>query len=71
MDAWSRKVVGWAMVTHLRTELVLEVLKMALRQRRPTGVIHHSDQGSQGGFNGSSQHSTLRSCDGEQQESTG
>ena len=45
LDAWSRRVVGWAMATHLRTELVLEALNMALTQRRPTAVIHHSDQG--------------------------
>jgi putative transposase len=47
VDAWSRKVVGWAMETHLRTELVLAALDLALAQRRPTGVIHHSDQGTQ------------------------
>jgi putative transposase len=47
LDAWSRKVVGWAMATHLRTELVLEALEMALAQRRPREVIHHSDQGTQ------------------------
>ncbi len=47
VDAWSRRVVGWAMATHLRTELVLEALEMAIRQRHPAGVIHHSDQGSQ------------------------
>jgi putative transposase len=47
LDAWSRRVVGWAMATHLRTELVLDALNMALTQRRPTGVIHHSDQGCQ------------------------
>lgn len=47
MDAWSRRVVGWSMATHLRTELVLEALNMALGQRRPEGVIHHSDQGTQ------------------------
>lgn len=47
LDAWSRRVVGWAMATHLRTELVLDALDMALWQRRPEGVIHHSDQGSQ------------------------
>jgi putative transposase len=47
LDAFSRKIVGWAMETHLRTELVLKALDMALGQRRPTGVIHHSDQGSQ------------------------
>jgi putative transposase len=47
LDAWSRRVVGWAMATHLRTELVLEALNMALTQRRPSDVIHHSDQGCQ------------------------
>src|SRR5690606_24452312 len=47
LDAWSRKIVGWAMATHLRTELVLEALQLAVKQRRPQGVIHHSDHGSQ------------------------
>ena len=47
LDAFSRRIVGWAMATHLRTELVLEALNMALGQRRPAGVIHHSDQGTQ------------------------
>ena len=47
LDAWSRRVVGWAMATHLRTELVLDALNMALTQRHPTNVIHHSDQGCQ------------------------
>ena len=47
LDAFSRKIVGWAMETYLRTELVLKALDMALGQRRPAGVIHHSDQGSQ------------------------
>jgi len=47
LDAFSRRIVGWAMETHLRTELVLEALNMALAQRRPAGVIHHSDQGTQ------------------------
>jgi putative transposase len=47
VDAWSRRVVGWAMAHHLRSELVLQALEMALRQRRPVGVIHHSDQGGQ------------------------
>jgi len=47
LDAWSRRVVGWAMATHLRTELVLEALNMALWQRRPAQVVHHSDQGCQ------------------------
>jgi putative transposase len=47
LDAWSRKVVGWAMANHLRAGLVLDALDMAVGQRRPAGVIHHSDQGSQ------------------------
>jgi putative transposase len=47
LDVWSRRIVGWAMATHLRTELVLAALQMASQQRRPDGVIHHSDQGSQ------------------------
>jgi putative transposase len=47
IDAWSRRVVGWSMATHLRTELVLDALDMAIEQRRPDGVIHHSDQGCQ------------------------
>jgi transposase InsO family protein len=64
LDAWSRRVIGWAMETHLRTELVLAALDMALAQRRPTEVIHHSDHGCQGGFKWSSQHLTGRGCDG-------
>ena len=47
MDVWSRKIVGWAMAPHLRTNLVLAALEMAIEQRRPRDVIHHSDQGSQ------------------------
>jgi len=47
LDAWSRRIVGWAMATHLRTELVLAALDMAVRRRRPDGVIHHSDRGCQ------------------------
>ena len=47
LDVWSRKVVGWSMANHLRAELVLDALEMAVRQRRPKDVVHHSDQGSQ------------------------
>jgi len=56
LDVWSRKVVGWSMANHLRAELVLDALGMAVGQRRPKNVVHHSDQGSQPGFNRSSQH---------------
>ena len=47
LDVFSRRVVGWAMATHLRTELVLAALNMAIAQRRPDGVVHHSDKGAQ------------------------
>ena len=47
LDVWSRRIVGWAMATHLRTGLVVAALDMAITQRRPQGVIHHSDQGCQ------------------------
>ena len=47
LDVCSRKVVGWAMENHLRTELILAALDMALAQRRPGGVIHHRDRGCQ------------------------
>jgi putative transposase len=45
MDVYSRRIVGWRMATHLRTELVRDALDVALGQRRPVGVIHHSDEG--------------------------
>jgi putative transposase len=47
LDAYSRRIVGWAMATHLKTDLVLNALNMALEQRRPDSVIHHSDHGTQ------------------------
>ena len=47
LDAWSRKIVGWSMANHLRTELVLDAMEAAVGQRRPSSVIHHSDQGCQ------------------------
>jgi putative transposase len=47
LDVWSRRIVGWAMANHLKTELVLDALDMALAQRRPESVIHHSDKGCQ------------------------
>jgi putative transposase len=56
LDAFSRRVVGWSMATTLATQLVLDALNMALLRRRPRGVIHHSDQGSQPGLKWSSQH---------------
>jgi transposase InsO family protein len=65
-DAYSRMIVGWAMTEHMRSELVVEALQMALARRRPApGLVHHSDMGSQGGFNWSSQRSIEEGCDGE------
>jgi putative transposase len=48
LEAFSRRVVGWSMADHLRTELVLDALDMAIAQRNPTtGLVHHSDHGCQ------------------------
>ena len=47
LDVFSRRIVGWAMAGHLRTELVLAALDMAVAQRKPDGVVHHSDHGCQ------------------------
>ncbi len=47
MDAWSRRIVGWAFSADLKTRVVLDALDMALAVPKPQNVIHHSDQGSQ------------------------
>ena len=48
LDVYSRRIVGWAMESHLRTELVVDVLRVAVCRRKPApGLIHHSDQGVQ------------------------
>jgi len=48
MDLYSRRIVGWALADHLRAELVVDALEMAVARRRPdAGLVHHSDQGSQ------------------------
>ena len=48
VDVWSRRVVGWAMADHLRTELVIAALDAAIAARHPAaGLIHHSDRGTQ------------------------
>ena len=47
-DAYSRRIVGWSMADHMRSELVVDALQMAITRRRPApGLIHHSDQGAQ------------------------
>ncbi len=48
MDCYSRRIVGWAMADHMRAELVVEAVEMAVTRRKPAGrPVHHSDQGSQ------------------------
>lgn len=50
IDAWSRRVVGWSIADHLRSELVVDALDMAIFRRRPqpgSGLIHHADHGTQ------------------------
>jgi len=48
LDACSRRIVGWSMATHLRTELVVNALQMAITRRKPApGLVHHSDRGVQ------------------------
>lgn len=47
LDAWSRRIVGWAFSHDLKTRLVLDALDMAVASRKPRDVIHHSDKGSQ------------------------
>ncbi len=49
LDAFGRRIVGWSMANDLRSQLVIDALDMAVHQRKPAGVIHHSDQGSQSG----------------------
>ena len=61
IDAYSRRILGWRAATSMRTSLVLDALEQALWTRRRdgrdlAGLIHHTDAGSQGGFNWSSQH---------------
>jgi putative transposase len=58
VDAFSRRIVGWRVASHMRTVMVLDALAMARWQRgtRLEGLVAHSDAGSQGGFNWSSQH---------------
>ncbi|ETX13165.1 transposase ISPsy21 [Roseivivax halodurans JCM 10272] len=54
IDAYARKIVGWRVSTSAHAGFVLDALEQAVHERRPTkgmGLIHHSDRGSQGGFN--------------------
>ncbi len=66
IDIASRRVVGYAMADHLRTELVSDALANAVAARDPApGVIFHADRGCQGGFNRSSQHLDSGGVDGQ------
>ena len=47
IDVFSRRVVGWAMASHMRSSLVVNALETALAQRKSRGAVHHSDQGVQ------------------------
>jgi putative transposase len=65
LDAWSRKVIGYAISRSMDARIAVAALKVAIRNRTPPkGCIHHSDRGSQGRFNWSSQHSWKGRCDG-------
>ena len=56
LDAWSRRVVGWALSRRIDAELAVAALEAAIANRKPPpGCVHHSDRGSQGGFTWSSQ----------------
>jgi putative transposase len=57
LDLYSRRIVDWSMQDSMTTQLVADALMMAVwRRGKPVALLHHSDQGSQGGFNRSSQH---------------
>ncbi|WP_456683311.1 IS3 family transposase [Bradyrhizobium sp. S3.14.4] len=60
LDAWSRRVVGYAISRSIDARLTLAALAAAIEGRKPPpGCVHHSDRGSQGGFNRSSQHQLI------------
>jgi transposase InsO family protein len=73
LDAHSRRVVGWALETHLQASLATAALDMAIRTRRPApgSLIHHSDRGVQGGFKRSSQQLYEGGCDEEAEAAIG
>ena len=59
IDVYARRIVGWRVSSSMRTDFVLDALEQALYARQPepgSSLVHHSDRGSQGGFNRSSQH---------------
>jgi len=65
IDVFARMIVGWRVSASLKAELVLDALEQALHARADTnGLVHHSDRGTQGEFNRSSQHLLIGGCDG-------
>jgi hypothetical protein len=72
IDLFSRRVIGWAVGDRLHRDLALAALRKALVMRRPPeGLIHHSNRGSQGGLNWSSQHFGKGGCDGHSEAAVG
>ena len=69
LDLHSRRVIGWAVSNRMKRDLAIRALKMAIAFRQPPkGCIHHTDRGSQGGFNRSSQHPILGGVDDENRQ---
>ena len=65
MDAWSRRIIGYAMSRRIDARLTLAALDAAIALRQPPpGCVHHGDRGSQSGLKWSSQHSEVGGCDG-------
>ena len=72
IDAFARRIVGWRVSNALRTDLALDALEQALCERCPAAaqpLVHHSDRGSQGEFNRSSQHLLAGGDDGHKEGS--
>ena len=70
IDVFARRIVGWRVSTSMTTKFVLDALDQAIWQRKTLdnrSLVHHSDRGSQGGFNRSSQHSILGGVDDNRQ----
>jgi len=66
IDAFARRIVGWRVSRNARADFVLDALEQALHERQPVnrgGLVHHSDRGSQPGFNRSSQRFVKRRQD--------
>jgi putative transposase len=72
VDLYSRRVVGWSMSATMTAQLVTDALIMAIwRRGKPDSLLHHSDQGSQGGFNRSSQRFFKGGCDDDSKAALG